>query len=109
MALRRETEQLAREQIDISLPGRRQQVGHLHPITLLRQNIEDIFVSMGYTIEDGPEIDTDFFNFDALNIPASHPARSSQDTFYLENGLALRSQTSNVQSMLCRGDDRLCG
>jgi phenylalanyl-tRNA synthetase alpha chain len=97
LALRRETEQLAREGIDISLPGRRQPAGHLHPITLLRQNIEDIFVSMGYTIEDGPEIDTDFFNFDALNIPASHPARSTQDTFYLENGLALRSQTSNVQ------------
>jgi phenylalanyl-tRNA synthetase alpha chain len=97
MALRRETDQLARERIDISLPGRHEAAGHLHPITLLRQNIEDIFVSMGYTIEDGPEIDTDFFNFDALNIPASHPARSSQDTFYLESGLALRSQTSNVQ------------
>src|SRR5262249_1129301 len=73
MALRRETEQLARERIDISLPGRRQPAGHLHPITLLRQNIEDIFVSLWYTIEDGPEIATDFYNFDALTFPLSHP------------------------------------
>jgi phenylalanyl-tRNA synthetase alpha chain len=100
-AARRETEQLARERIDVTLPGRRMPAGHLHPITLLRQRIEDIFVSMGYTIEDGPEIETDFYNFDALNIPPNHPARSSQDTFYLAAedgpGLALRSQTSTVQ------------
>ena len=88
---------LAQEMIDVSMPGRRFPAGHAHPITLLRERIEDIFVSMGYTIEDGPEIETDFFNFEALNIPANHPARSPQDTFYLENGLALRSQTSNVQ------------
>jgi phenylalanyl-tRNA synthetase alpha chain len=93
----REAEQLARERIDVTLPGRRQTAGRLHPITLLRQRIEDIFVSMGYTIEDGPEVETDFYNFDALNIPPNHPARSSQDTFYLSNGLALRSQTSTVQ------------
>ena len=96
-AARREAEQLAAERIDVTLPGRRLPAGHLHPITLLRQRIEDIFVSLGYTIEDGPEIETDFYNFDALNIPAAHPARSSQDTFYLNDGLALRSQTSTVQ------------
>jgi phenylalanyl-tRNA synthetase alpha chain len=94
---RREQELLLSERIDISLPGRHIPSGHLHPITLLRERIEEIFVSMGYTIEDGPEIETDFYNFDALNTPPGHPARSSQDTFYLLRGLALRSQTSTVQ------------
>ena len=93
----REAAQLAAESIDVTLPGRRVQAGHLHPITLLRHKVEDIFVSMGYEIETGPEVETDFYNFDALNIPANHPARSSQDTFYLTNGLALRSQTSTMQ------------
>jgi len=96
-AARREAEQLAKERIDVTLPGRRIQAGHLHPITLLRQKIEDIFVSMGYEIEDGPEIETHFYNFDALNIPENHPARSPQDTFYLTDQLALRSQTSTMQ------------
>jgi phenylalanyl-tRNA synthetase alpha chain len=96
-AARREAEQLAKERIDVTLPGRRIRRGHLHPITLLRQKIEDIFVSMGYEIEDGPEIETDFYNFDALNIPANHPARSPQDTFYVNERLALRSQTSTMQ------------
>ncbi len=94
---RREAEQFIKERIDVTLPGRRLTAGHLHPITILRQQIEDIFVSMGYEIEDGPEIETDFYNFDALNIPTNHPARSPQDTFYLNEHLALRSQTSTVQ------------
>ncbi len=88
---------LDREAIDVSLPGTRFKPGHLHPITLLRQKIEDIFVAMGYTVEDGPEIDTSFYNFDALNIPPGHPARESADTFYVSEDLALRSQTSTVQ------------
>lgn len=100
-AAQREAEQLAKERIDVTLPGRRIQAGHLHPITLLRQKIEDIFVSMGYEIEDGPEIETHFYNFEALNIPENHPARSPQDTFYLvgeqADQLALRSQTSTMQ------------
>jgi phenylalanyl-tRNA synthetase alpha chain len=96
-AARREAEQLIKEKIDVTMPGRRLAAGHLHPITLLRQKVEDIFVSMGYEIEDGPEIETNFYNFDALNIPANHPARSLQDTFYVEDNLALRSQTSTVQ------------
>jgi phenylalanyl-tRNA synthetase alpha chain len=96
-AEQREAEQLKRERIDVTLPGRRLPAGHLHPITLLRQRIEDIFVSMGYHIEDGPEVETEFYNFDALNIPPGHPARSWQDTFYLNERLALRSQTSTVQ------------
>nr|HQU86771.1 hypothetical protein [Pyrinomonadaceae bacterium] len=80
-----------RESVDVTLPGRRPRVGHLHPITLLRQKIEDIFVSMGYAIEDDREIETDYYNFDALNIPDGHPARESQDTFYTTKGFALRS------------------
>ena len=87
----------AREAIDVTLPARRPRVGHLHPLTLLRQRIEDIFVAMGYAIEDDREIETDYYNFDALNIPDGHPARESQDTFYTTTGLALRSQTSTVQ------------
>jgi len=85
------------ERLDVTLPGRRPRVGHLHPITILRQRIEDIFVSMGYAIEDDREIETDYYNFDALNIPDGHPARESQDTFYTTDGFALRSQTSTVQ------------
>ncbi|HEX8294101.1 MAG TPA: phenylalanine--tRNA ligase subunit alpha [Pyrinomonadaceae bacterium] len=86
-----------RERVDVTLPGRRPRRGHLHPVTLLRQRIEDIFVSMGYAVEDGPEVETDFYNFTALNIPELHPARSPQDTFYTTDGLSLRSQTSTVQ------------
>jgi phenylalanyl-tRNA synthetase alpha chain len=85
------------ESIDVTIPGRRPRRGHLHPITLLRERIEDIFVSLGYAIEDDREIETDFYNFDALNIPENHPARASQDTFYTTEGFALRSQTSTVQ------------
>jgi phenylalanyl-tRNA synthetase alpha chain len=85
------------EKLDVTLPGRRPRVGHLHLLTLLRQQIEDIFVSMGYAIEDDREIETDYYNFDALNIPEGHPARESQDTFYTTDGFALRSQTSTVQ------------
>jgi len=86
-----------RDRLDVTIPGRRPRTGHLHPITLLRQKIEDVFVSMGYSIEDDREIETDYYNFDALNIPEGHPARESQDTFYTTDGFALRSQTSTVQ------------
>ena len=85
------------ESIDVTVPGRRLREGHLHPITLLREKIENIFVALGYTIEDDREIETDFYNFDALNIPQTHPARAPQDTFYTTDGFALRSQTSTVQ------------
>ena len=88
---------IERERLDVTMPGRRPRTGHLHPITILRQKIEDIFVSMGYAIEDDREIETDHYNFDALNIPEGHPARESQDTFYTTDGFALRSQTSTVQ------------
>jgi phenylalanyl-tRNA synthetase alpha chain len=92
-----EAAKTARDSIDVTLPGRRPRVGHRHPITLLREKIEDIFVALGYAIEDDREIETDFYNFDALNIPNNHPARAEQDTFYTSDGFALRSQTSTVQ------------
>ena len=91
-----ETARIARETIDVAIPGRRPRAGHLHPITLMRQRIEDIFVSLGYAVEDDREIETDFYNFDALNIPEGHPARDP-DTFYTTGGFALRAQTSTVQ------------
>jgi phenylalanyl-tRNA synthetase alpha chain len=92
-----ESERTARESIDVTMPGRRPRAGHRHPITLLRERIEDVFVALGYAIEDDREIETDFYNFDALNIPEHHPARASQDTFYTTEGFALRTQTSTVQ------------
>jgi phenylalanyl-tRNA synthetase alpha chain len=92
-----EAARIGRESIDVTMPGRRPRAGHLHPITLMRQRIEDIFVSLGYAVEDDREIETDFYNFDALNIPEGHPARDEQDTFYTTEGFALRSQTSTVQ------------
>ncbi len=88
---------IERDRLDVTIPGRRPREGHLHLITILRQRIEDIFVSMGYAVEDDREIETDHYNFDALNIPEGHPARESQDTFYTTQGYALRSQTSTVQ------------
>jgi phenylalanyl-tRNA synthetase alpha chain len=92
-----EAARIERESLDVTIPGRRMRPGHLHPITLMRQRIEDIFVSLGYAVEDDREIETDFYNFDALNIPEGHPARDPQDTFYTTEGFALRSQTSTVQ------------
>ncbi len=92
-----EAARTARDAIDVTIPGRRPRQGHLHPVTLMRQRIEDIFVSLGYAVEDDREIETDFYNFDALNIPEGHPARDPQDTFYTTEGFALRSQTSTVQ------------
>jgi phenylalanyl-tRNA synthetase alpha chain len=92
-----ETARTARESIDVTMPGRRPRSGHRHPITLLRERLEDVFVALGYAIEDDREIETDFYNFSALNIPENHPARGWQDTFYTTDGFALRSQTSTVQ------------
>ncbi len=90
---------LARERLDATLPGRRPCVGRRHPLTVVRQELEDIFVAMGYEVYDGPEIEDDYYNFEALNMPADHPARDMQDTFYLEGpgGLLLRTHTSSAQ------------
>jgi phenylalanyl-tRNA synthetase alpha chain len=88
---------LEREQVDVTLPGSRRRIGHRHPLTLAREEIEDIFVSMGYTVEDGPEVETTYYSFEALNIPEGHPARYPKDTFYVHDDVALRPHTSPVQ------------
>ena len=88
---------LSNETVDITLPGRRIELGNEHPISRTIQRIKEIFGSMGFSVVGGPEIEDDYHNFDALNLPPNHPARSSQDTFSVENGLLLRSQTSSVQ------------
>jgi len=93
----RRTEALRRERIDVTLPGRRPALGRLHPMTLVRREIEEIFRGMGYAVEEGPEAETEYYNFDALNTPPDHPARDVQDTFFLGEGWVLRTHTSPVQ------------
>lgn len=90
-------EKLQNEVIDISLPGKKRVLGKRHPLESTLKQIEDIFVSMGFTIEEGPEVELDYYNFEALNIPKDHPARSEQDTFYINDNIVLRTQTSPVQ------------
>ena len=85
------------EAVDVTLPGRRQSAGGLHPVTRTLQRIEAIFTSAGYDVVQGPEIEDDYHNFGALNIPAHHPARAMHDTFYFDSGLLLRTHTSTVQ------------
>ena len=96
---RRREEALHGERLDGTLPGRRPYVGRRHPLTVVRQELEDIFVAMGYEVYDGPEVEDDYHNFEALNMPPDHPARDMQDTFYLEGpgGLLLRTHTSSAQ------------
>jgi phenylalanyl-tRNA synthetase alpha chain len=91
------SQQLASETIDVTLPGRGQDIGGLHPVTRVRRRIEQIFRNAGFTIADGPEIEDDWHNFEALNIPANHPARAMHDTFYFGDGRLLRTHTSPVQ------------
>src|SRR3954466_1137800 len=88
---------LERERLDVTLPGNRRRLGHRHPLTQVRREIEEIFVAMGYTVEDGPEVESSYYNFEALNIPASHPARDPRDTFYVSENMLLRTHTSPVQ------------
>jgi len=88
---------LARERIDVTLPARSPARGSLHPVTRTRRELETIFRSMGFTVEIGPEVEDDFHNFQALNLPPGHPARDATDTFYLPGGLLLRTHTSPVQ------------
>lgn len=90
------SKQLA-EAVDVTLPGRRQSSGGLHPVTKTLQRIETIFTSAGYDVVQGPEIEDDYHNFEALNIPAHHPARAMHDTFYFDSGMLLRTHTSTVQ------------
>ena len=90
-------ERLSHEWIDVTLPPAGVRPGSLHPITLIQNEIEDLFTSMGFAVLYGPEVETEEYNFDALNIPATHPARDMQDTFWLSNGHLLRTHTSPVQ------------
>jgi len=90
-------ERLDAEWLDLTLPAPGPRTGSLHPITQIQMEIEDLFVSLGFMVLDGPEVETEYHNFDALNIPAEHPARDSQDTFWLTDGNLLRTHTSPVQ------------
>ena len=88
---------LESEIIDITLPGKKNVIGKRHPLELTIEKIKDIFISMGFSVEEGPEVELDYYNFEALNIPKNHPARSEQDTFYINDNVVLRTQTSGVQ------------
>ena len=94
---REKNAKLASEVIDISLPGKRKVIGKRHPLDLTLESMKEIFISMGFTVEDGPEVELDHYNFEALNIPKDHPARSEQDTFYINDNIVLRTQTSPIQ------------
>lgn len=85
------------ETIDITMPGVKQRIGRRHPLEQVLENMKEIFVSMGFTIEEGPEVELDYYNFEALNIPKNHPARGEQDTFYINDNVVLRTQTSPTQ------------
>ena len=89
--------QLTEEVVDVTLPGRGEETGSVHPVTQALARIEEIFVGAGYDVVDGPEIEDDYHNFQALNMPPHHPARAMQDTLYLEDGMVLRTHTSPVQ------------
>ena len=89
---------LKAEKLDVTIPGEKADVGHFHPLALVQRQLEDIFLGMGYSIVDGPEVEYDYYNFQALNIPKDHPARDTQDTFYITDNILLRSQTSPVQA-----------
>ena len=86
------------ERIDITLPGRTRRQGHLHTLTKVNEMIESFFMKMGYTVAEGPEIESDYYNFECLNLPADHPARDMQDSFYITDSVLLRTHTSPVQA-----------
>ena len=104
LAERERQEKLQREKVDVTLPGRQPRLGSLHPVSLVEREIEEIFAELGYSVAEGPEVEDEFHNFEALNMPADHPARDAQDTFFVEGGWVLRTHTSPVQirSMLAR-------
>ena len=89
--------QMKAEVIDVTLPAKKSNLGHRHPNTIALEEVERIFVGMGYEVVEGPEVEKDYYNFEALNIPANHPAKDEQDTFYINKDMLLRTQTSGVQ------------
>ncbi|MBQ7985821.1 MAG: phenylalanine--tRNA ligase subunit alpha [Clostridia bacterium] len=90
-------EKLKKEVIDITMPGKRSKVGNLHPLTKVLDEFKDTVIGMGFEIAEGPDVETDYYNFEALNIPKNHPARDTQDSFYVEDNIVLRTQTSPMQ------------
>ena len=90
-------EKMKQEVIDVTLPAKKINVGHRHPNTIALEEVERIFVGMGYEVVRGPEVEKDYYNFEALNIPKDHPARDTQDTFYISDNVVLRTQTSPMQ------------
>jgi phenylalanyl-tRNA synthetase alpha chain len=93
----KKSEKLRKERIDVTLPGRRRPIGTKHPITLVTEEITEIFAGLGFQVAEGPEIELDYYNFEALNIPKDHPARDMQDSFYISENILLRTHTSPVQ------------
>ena len=91
------TEKMKRETIDVTLPGKKNMRGHRHPNQIALEDLERVFIGMGYEVVEGPEVEKDYYNFEALNIPADHPAKDEQDTFYVNGEMLLRTQTSGVQ------------
>lgn len=90
-------EKMKSEVIDVTLPGKKMEMGHRHPNTITLEEVEKIFIGMGYEVVEGPEVEYDYYNFEALNIPENHPAKDEQDTFYINDKIVLRTQTSSVQ------------
>lgn len=88
---------LIEETLDVTMPGKKQAIGKKHPLSIVLDEIKDIFIGMGFHIANGPEVELDYYNFEALNIPKDHPARDTQDTFYISDNVVLRTQTSPVQ------------
>lgn len=95
---------LAEETIDVTLPGRPAPTGGPHLLTSIVEEIEDIFIGMGFEVREGPEVETDYYNFEALNLPKGHPARDMQDSFYITEELLLRTHTSPVQARTMNAD-----
>lgn len=93
-------EKMKRETIDVTLPGKRQMRGHRHPNQIALEDLEKVFIGMGYQVVEGPEVEYDRYNFELLNIPANHPAKDEQDTFYITKDILLRTQTSSVQARI---------
>lgn len=97
LSAKAQDEKLKAEEIDVTIPGKRQEAGKLHPLSTVLDRVKDIFIGMGFSIAEGPEVELDYYNFEALNIPKNHPARDTQDTFYINDNVVLRTQTSPVQ------------
>ncbi len=100
LAIKEEEQKFKEEEIDVTLSATGKRLGNLHPLTLIRRELIDIFLSMGFSVDEGPEIESDLYNFQLLNIPKDHPSRDMQDTFYINDNILLRTQTSAMQARI---------